>query len=208
VFFYGAKITLGVLSVNMTLIIFKNDDSQKHQVVAEILLLIILNLQFSKSLDMISRKLLPIVFVLSGALIYASCIDKTPSVKEPLDTQELTKNQPEVHGKLVTPADIQLTNPLNAQWVTEGRMVYEVKCQACHKLTNEKLVGPGWAGLTQKRKPDWIINMITNVEVMLDKDPEAQKLLEECLVRMPNQNLTFEEARKVLEFQRHNDGEK
>jgi hypothetical protein len=50
--------------------------------------------------------------------------------------------------------------------------------------------------------------MITNVEVMLDKDPEAQKLLEECLVRMPNQNLTLEEARKVLEFQRHNDGEK
>jgi hypothetical protein len=44
--------------------------------------------------------------------------------------------------------------------------------------------------------------------MMLEKDPEAQKLLEECLVRMPNQNLSQEEARKVLEFQRHNDGEK
>jgi hypothetical protein len=43
---------------------------------------------------------------------------------------------------------------------------------------------------------------------MLGQDPEAQKLLEECLVRMPNQNLTKDEARKVLEFQRNNDGEK
>ena len=43
---------------------------------------------------------------------------------------------------------------------------------------------------------------------MLDKDPEAQKLLELCMVRMPNQNLSLEDARQVLEFQRSNDGEK
>ena len=52
------------------------------------------------------------------------------------------------------------------------------------------------------------MNMITNVDVMLEQDPEAQRLLEECLVRMPNQNLTTEDARKILEFQRNNDGEK
>jgi hypothetical protein len=52
------------------------------------------------------------------------------------------------------------------------------------------------------------MNMITNVDMMLDTDEEAQKLLELCLVRMPNQNITTEEARQVLEFMRHNDGEK
>ena len=139
---------------------------------------------------------------------FIACVDKIPSSKEPLDTQELTKNQPEVHGSLIKPEDVQLTNPLNAQWVTEGKSIYELKCAACHKLTDEKLVGPGWAGLTKKRKPEWIMNMITNVDVMLEQDPEAQRLLEECLVRMPNQNLTTEEARKILEFQRNNDGEK
>ena len=137
-----------------------------------------------------------------------ACIDKTPTIKEKLDTQELTKNQTEVHGSEVKAEDVHLTNPLNAQWVTEGKGLYEVKCQACHKLTDEKLVGPGWKGVTQKRKPEWILNMITNVDMMLEKDPEAQRLLEECLVRMPNQNLNLEEARKVLEFQRSNDGEK
>jgi hypothetical protein len=52
------------------------------------------------------------------------------------------------------------------------------------------------------------MNMITNVEMMLESDPEAQKLLEQCLVRMPNQNVTVDDARALLEFMRHNDGEK
>ena len=52
------------------------------------------------------------------------------------------------------------------------------------------------------------MNMVTNVDMMLETDPEAQRLLEECLVRMPNQNLTKDESRRVLEFMRHNDGEK
>ena len=146
--------------------------------------------------------------ILSILIIVFACVDKTPSVKEPLDLQELTKNQKEDHGTQVTAKDIQITTPLDPQWITEGKSIYEVKCQACHKLSDEKLVGPGWKNVTKKRKPEWIVNMITNVDMMLETDPEAQRLLEECLVRMPNQNLTFDEARKVLEFQRHNDGEK
>ena len=155
-----------------------------------------------------SRTIWTAALVLSATMSLVACISKTPSNKEKLDVQELTKNQPEVHGDLISAADVQLTNPLNAQWVTEGNSIYQVKCQACHKLTDEKLVGPGWKDVTKKRKPEWIMNMITNVDVMLEKDAEAQRLLEECLVRMPNQNLTKDEARKVLEFQRSNDGEK
>jgi pyruvate-formate lyase-activating enzyme len=50
--------------------------------------------------------------------------------------------------------------------------------------------------------------MITNVDMMLAEDAEAQKLLETCLVRMPNQNISEKEARSVIEFMRQNDGEK
>jgi hypothetical protein len=50
------------------------------------------------------------------------------------------------------------------------------------------------------------MNMITNVEVMLEKDPEARLLLEECLTRMPNQNLSIGDSRDVLEFMYANDG--
>ena len=92
--------------------------------------------------------------------------------------------------------------------VKKGSDIYDLKCMSCHKLTDEKLVGPGWKEVTKKRKPTWIINMITNVDMMLAEDAEAQKLLEQCLVRMPNQNITAEEARSLLEFMRKNDGEK
>jgi hypothetical protein len=68
-----------------------------------------------------------------------------------------------------------------------------------------RVVGPGWAGITNRRRPEWIMNMITNVDVMLDKDPEAQKMLEECLMRMPNQSVSIGDARSLLEFMRKND---
>ena len=149
-----------------------------------------------------------LMLITSTTIGFISCVDKTPSAKEPLDTEELTKNQTEVHGDEVKPEDVTLTSPLNAEWVSEGKTIYELKCQACHKLTDQKVVGPGWKDVTKRRKPEWIMNMITNVDMMLEKDPAAQKLLEECLVRMPNQNLTKDESRKVLEFMRSNDGEK
>jgi len=81
----------------------------------------------------------------------------------------------------------------------------DMKCTACHQLNDKRLVGPGFQGVTNRRTPEWIMNMITNVDVMLDQDPEAQKLLEECLTRMPNQNITIADARGILEFLRQND---
>lgn len=119
---------------------------------------------------------------------------------------ELLEGKPEVHGSLIK--SVEITTPLNQEWVGKGKATYEMKCLACHKLGEEKLVGPGWAGVTKRREPAWIMNMITNVDIMLEKDEEAQKLLEQCLVRMPNQNITTDEARQVLEFMRSNDGEK
>ena len=113
----------------------------------------------------------------------------------------------EVHGTEIKPGDVTITHPLNKEWVAEGKGIYDLKCQSCHKLTDERLVGPGWKGVTKRREPHWIMNMVTNVDMMLEKDPEAQKLLEQCLVRMPNQNLTTDQARQVLEFMRSNDGE-
>ena len=129
----------------------------------------------------------------------------TPNGNSPA-TSEATQN--EQHGNEVKAGDVKLTSPLNAHWITEGKGIYELKCQACHKLTDERLVGPGWKNVTKRREPHWILNMVTNVDMMLEKDPEAQKLLEQCLVRMPNQNLTIDQARHVLEFMRSNDGEK
>ncbi|MFN8244463.1 MAG: c-type cytochrome [Ferruginibacter sp.] len=103
---------------------------------------------------------------------------------------------------------VDVTPGLNTAMAETGSKVYSVKCQSCHKLTDEKLVGPGWKGVTSRHAAEWIMNFITNTDEMLNKDPKAQAQLEICLVRMPNQNLNDEEARAIYEFQRQNDGVK
>ncbi|MFZ1806676.1 MAG: cytochrome c [Cyclobacteriaceae bacterium] len=103
---------------------------------------------------------------------------------------------------------VTLNSPLEQDRIKRGLAIYEMKCSACHKLDDKRVVGPGWKDITKNRKPEWIMNMITNVDVMLDQDPEAQKLLELCLMRMPNQNVSIGDARDLLEFMRQNDGEK
>ena len=64
---------------------------------------------------------------------------------------ELATGTPEIHG--VEVKDVQLTNPLKAEWVAAGKAIYDMKCLACHKLTGEKLVGPGWLDVTKRRQP-------------------------------------------------------
>lgn len=155
-----------------------------------------------------TKSILLILPVIAVALFSSACKEGVKKDTPQLDIEELTKNQPEVHGTELKAGDITLSNPLNTEWVTNGKSIYELKCQSCHRLTEEKLVGPGWKDVTKKREPLWIMNMITNVDMMLETDAEAQKLLEQCLVRMPNQNITQDEARHILEFMRLNDGEK
>lgn len=104
--------------------------------------------------------------------------------------------------------DVELEEELNPTMVEMGKSIYDMKCSSCHKLTDQRVVGPGFQGVTNRRKPEWIMNMITNVEVMLEQDPAAQALLEECLTRMPNQNVSVGDARNILEFFRSNDMEK
>lgn len=102
---------------------------------------------------------------------------------------------------------VALNDPLNPELVEKGKSIYELKCAACHRLTDMRVVGPGFKGITERRKPEWIMNMILNTDAMLAEDATAQALLEECLTRMPNQNLTEEDARAVLEFLFANDAE-
>ena len=104
--------------------------------------------------------------------------------------------------------DVQVGSTIDDKLAAEGNKVYTVKCGSCHKLTEEKLVGPGWKGVTERYKADWIMNFVTNTDAMLNKDPKAQAQLEICLVRMPNQNISDDEARNVYEFMRKNDTKK
>ncbi len=156
-----------------------------------------------------------VLITLTAAFTFGSCggsneneqsAGNSEILKEPGDVSGVPVEQeanPKGIGKF---QNVELTHPLDQEMVAKGKQISEVKCLSCHKLSEERIVGPGWKGVTDRRTPEWIMNFVTNVDEMLDKDPEAQAMLEVCMVRMPNQNLSDDEARAVLEFMRFNDG--
>ena len=85
-------------------------------------------------------KLLTVLFF-STSLFFISCQEGVKKDEKELDVQELTKDQPETHGSELKESDITLGTPLDQTMVTTGKGIYELKCQACNKLTEEKLVG-------------------------------------------------------------------
>jgi mono/diheme cytochrome c family protein len=117
---------------------------------------------------------------------------------------DVSKYDPNRGAGKFTSVDIK--DKLDVAMASAGEKIYGVKCSGCHKLTDEKLVGPGWKGVSERHKPEWIMNFITNTDEMISKDPKAQAMLEICLVRMPNQSLADNDARQLLEFMRKNDG--
>lgn len=140
-------------------------------------------------------------------LVYAC--GNTPSETEQASTSSTstTATKPDDGKGVGAIESVALNDPLKPELVEEGKGIYELKCAACHRLTDMRVVGPGFQGVTERRKPEWIMNMILNTDAMLAEDATAQALLEECLTRMPNQNLTEDDARAVLEFLYANDQE-
>ncbi len=81
----------------------------------------------------------------------------------------------------------------------KGRTIFDQKCVACHKF-DSKLVGPPLKGVTQRRKPEWIMNMILNPEQMTKEDVAAKQLFGQYLTQMTFQNVSEDDARSILEY--------
>ncbi|HLF52305.1 c-type cytochrome [Flavobacterium sp.] len=157
-------------------------------------------------------------FLLVAFIMLTSCGDKKKSTDDALESTPTVSEESAVNPTDPSSYDpnrglgkhtsVELGDKLDVAMAAEGEKIQSVKCSSCHKLTDEKLVGPGWKGVTTRNKPEWIMNFITNPDPMIDKDPKLQAQLELCLVRMPNQALSDDDARKLLEFMRQNDGVK
>ena len=87
-----------------------------------------------------------------------------------------------------------------------GATSFNMKCAACHKL-DERYVGPPLRGVTGRRSPTYIMNMILNPDEMIKTHPEGRKLLAEYMTMMPNQNINEAEARALLEHLRRSDAD-
>ena len=156
-----------------------------------------------------------ILFMLGSFVILAiSCGGDSNSEKEAGESADAPKSMvsdgpsgydPKRGEGKYTAESLKLDAAIDAAKAKNGEAVVGVKCASCHKMTDEKLVGPGWKGVTTRRTPEWIMNFISNPDPMIEKDPAVQAQLELCLVRMPNQGLSDDESRNILEFMRSND---
>lgn len=88
----------------------------------------------------------------------------------------------------------------------EGEEIFETKCSACHKL-DARYVGPELGTVLDRRTPEYVMNMILNPEEMVQKHPDAREMLTQFLTPMPNQQLTEDDARAVLEYLREEAGD-
>jgi mono/diheme cytochrome c family protein len=93
---------------------------------------------------------------------------------------------------------------IDAAMAAAGKKTFDTKCAACHKL-DQRYVGPSLGGVTVRRTPTYVMNMVLNPQGMTDRHPVAKGLLGEFMTQMPNLALTQDEARQVMEYLRQND---
>ncbi|MGW8121552.1 c-type cytochrome [Roseivirga echinicomitans] len=145
-----------------------------------------------------------LLLIVLSAIVFTSCGGgqskveeiKAKTTKAPVDPMANWQSNNGIGPvkSLTLPAEID--NAL----VAEGKMLYEAKCTACHKV-DKKFIGPAPKDILTKRNPAWVMNMILNPEEMVQKDPIAKQLLIEANgAPMANQNLTEPEARAILEY--------
>ncbi len=149
------------------------------------------------------RRVFIFAAVVAASAAFAACGGGEPSsgagaAEAPAGPAQLTQAQLE---KGIGPVDRVELGALNEELAEQGLDVFTIKCSACHKLA-ERYVGPPLGDVLDRRTPEYVMNMILNPDEMVRRHPEVQKLLAQYYTPMPNQNLTREEARAVLEYLR------
>lgn len=83
-----------------------------------------------------------------------------------------------------------------------GETTFQTKCAACHTIGGGQLVGPDLQGVTERRDPAWLRQMIADPEKLFAaKDPIAQQLLAESNnVKMPALGLSDTEIDALVAF--------
>lgn len=141
-------------------------------------------------------------------IVFSKCASPTPT--NPKQVPILIDKEPEYNPEVGIGAftSFEVPDTIDTMLVSKGNLLYIEKCAVCHKLNDEILTGPGWKGITNRRKAVWLMNYLTNTDEMLDTDPSLKDMIIQYKTRMTNLNLTGEEARAILEFMRKNDFEK
>jgi len=89
--------------------------------------------------------------------------------------------------------------PINKEMAEQGQKLFEAKCAVCHKL-DQRYVGPSLGGVTTRRTPTYVMNMMLDPTDMTELHPVAKDLLGQFMTQMPNLGLTQDQARSIVEY--------
>lgn len=153
------------------------------------------------------RAVIPLVFV--ALLLLSACggnQQESGGGAEAGGTDEsgLTPEQLEKGIGPVTNVDI---DDIDDDLAESGEEIFETKCSACHKM-DSRYVGPALGDVLERRSPEFVMNMMLNPEEMLQKHPDVREMLAQFMTPMPDQQLSQDDARAVLEYLREEDDER
>lgn len=148
-----------------------------------------------------------------SALLAAGCGGKKSEGETPASTPSSTP-APAASGATSMPAVSRYDSgpraadsPVDKAKAEQGEKLFQTKgCSACHAF-GKKVTCPDLAGVSKQRTATWMENQILHPEVMTKEDPIAHDLFAKFSLQMPNQKLTEDEARAVIEFIKHKDKE-
>ena len=100
--------------------------------------------------------------------------------------------------------EVKLSSTIDEKLVTHGKQLFDSKCAMCHMM-NQCKIGPLMQGVTKRRKPEYIMNMILNPLEMTQSNATAEDQMQKYGMQMPAQNLSEEDARALLEYFRSYD---
>ena len=151
------------------------------------------------------KSLSRLIWIATGLLLLWSC-GPDASNQQTQNQPPPAKDNPEgalteweiVHGLGPVKSELKL-DAIDPAMAEEGAQVFETKCSMCHKM-DERYVGPQLGDVANRRSPEFIMNMILDPTAMVKYHPEVKKLLAQYYTPMTFQNVTEEDARKILEF--------
>lgn len=116
-------------------------------------------------------------------------------------TQEAGLSQDQLEKGIGPIRAVELAPTVDAALAGQGEAIFTTKCATCHKF-DQRYVGPPLGQVLSQRTPEFIMNMMLNPDEMVKQHPEVKAMLAQYMTPMPNQNLTEDDARAVLEYLR------
>lgn len=120
---------------------------------------------------------------------------------EPQQNKDSAEPQYITNSTGIGPVEKVELGPIDQNLVMLGEQIFNSKCIACHTL-DEKRLGPPLGDVTQKLRPEFIMNYLLNTHEMQEKDEYLKNLVKEYHILMPDQGLSESQARSVLEYLR------